>query len=83
MTAQLEFDFSLPVEACTVRQTAVVFTALGGDQDGELVYTTVGDDDHKRWRATVWLPERARKLGRACDARVMVRTVTCGPWEAI
>lgn len=81
MTDQLALDFSLPTEECTIRQTAVVFTALGGDRDGQLIYHSLGDDDHKRWYATVYLPDNARKLGRTCDARVMVRTVTCGPWE--
>jgi hypothetical protein len=81
MADQLTFDFSLPVEAGSVRQTAVVYTALGGDQEGQLVYDPLGDDDYKRWKATVYLPERARKCGRASDARVMVRTITCGPWE--
>lgn len=81
MDAQLALDFSPPVEECTFRQKAVVFTALGGSREGQRVYHSLGDDDHKRWYATVYLPEQARKSGRTCDARVMVRTVTCGPWE--
>lgn len=76
MTDQLDlFEETFPVEACTFRQTAVVFTSLGGPRKGEQVYHVMPRGrDHLDWYANDYLPPEA-------DARVMVRTVTCSPWE--
>lgn len=77
MTAQLAFDLTLPTGPGTVVQRAVVFTALGGPHAGQLVYTAEDDmtpPGWLDWYATKYLPAE-------CNARVMVRTVTCGEWE--
>jgi hypothetical protein len=80
MTGQLALDLTLPTDAVTVEQVAVVFTALGGPNAGELTYAT-GDPDWLRFMAETWLPARAAELGRACDARLMRREIRCGEWE--
>ncbi|MFV8173760.1 hypothetical protein [Mycolicibacterium peregrinum] len=80
MTAadQLAFDYSLPIREGEIRQRAVVFIAQGGPQAGELTYqpeTEHHTPEWLRWFATEYLPP-------AAEARLMTRTVTCGPWEA-
>lgn len=81
MTAQLEFDFTLPAEPGTVQQRAVVFTVLSGEHSGQQTYAVPLPGCEVELVAA--LDHFAVKWGRTPDARVMVRTVTCGPWEPV
>lgn len=77
MTDQLAFDYSLPIQQGEIRQRAVVFIAQGGPQAGELTYQPEDEFftwEWLQWFATEYMPPEA-------NARLMTRTVTCGPWE--
>lgn len=76
-------DVTLPSEAGTVEQVAVVYTALAGPKEGQRVYQPLGGEKHMHWLATEYLPARAAALGKPCDAKVMRRQITCGPWKPL
>lgn len=81
MTGQLAFDLTLPAQPGAIRQHAVVFTALGGAREGQQTYYTTDMETMLAQRD--WLHQQARNKGRTPDARIMVRTVTCGEWEEV
>ena len=77
-------DGSLPVEAVTVTQVAVVFTAIGGPDRGIRTCTTHPRNDVewlRFWRDQV--ARRQAEAGMAVDARIMRREVTLGPWQEV
>ncbi|MGV0793047.1 hypothetical protein [Mycolicibacterium sp. XJ1819] len=79
MTQLLLFDQTLPVSECVYRQVAVVFTAVGGRDEGRRIYHTHPQPD---WYCD-YLRGRQRAAGKPADARVMERDVTVGEWVEV